>query len=95
MSASAHSNEQYEILLRNVSLALGDAVLQLIKNHKKVSGGNILSQLVTEIEREQDQQRFAALRSAIELVGLAPKAERAIQTKAGLAPCLITDPDTG
>ena len=67
MSASAHSNEQYEILLRN------DAVLQLIKNHKKVSGGNILSQLVTEIEREQDQQRFAALRSAIELVGLAPK----------------------
>ncbi|MEX5715990.1 biofilm development regulator YmgB/AriR family protein [Serratia ureilytica] len=73
MSASAHSNEQYEILLRNVSLALGDAVLQLIKNHKKVSGGNILSQLVTEIEREQDQQRFAALRSAIELVGLAPK----------------------
>ncbi|EPQ1331473.1 TPA: biofilm development regulator YmgB/AriR family protein [Serratia marcescens] len=73
MSASAHSNEQYEILLRNVSLALGDAVLQLIKNHKKVSGGNLLSQLVTEIEREQDQQRFAALRSAIELVGLAPK----------------------
>lgn len=73
MSASAHSNEQYEILLLNVSLALGDAVLQLIKNHKKVSGGNILSQLVTEIEREQDQQRFAALRSAIELVGLAPK----------------------
>lgn len=73
MSASAHSNEQNEILLRNVSLALGDAVLQLIKNHKKVSGGNILSQLVTEIEREQDQQRFAALRSAIELVGLAPK----------------------
>ncbi|AKL43524.1 biofilm development regulator YmgB/AriR family protein [Serratia marcescens] len=73
MSASAHSNEHYEILLRNVSLALGDAVLQLIKNHKKVSGGNILSQLVTEIEREQDQQRFAALRSAIELVGLAPK----------------------
>lgn len=51
MSASAHSNEHYEILLRNVSLALGDAVLQLIKNHKKVSGGNILSQLVTEIER--------------------------------------------
>lgn len=37
MSASAHSNEHYEILLRNVSLALGDAVLQLIKNHKKVS----------------------------------------------------------
>ncbi|MEG7472999.1 biofilm development regulator YmgB/AriR family protein [Serratia marcescens] len=73
MSASAHSNEHYEILLRNVSLALGDAVLQLRKNHKKVSGGNILSQLVTEIEREQDQQRFAALRSAIELVGLAPK----------------------
>ncbi|APS34711.1 MULTISPECIES: biofilm development regulator YmgB/AriR family protein [Serratia] len=73
MSASAHSNEHYEILLRNVSLALGDAVLQLIKNHKKVSGSNILSQLVTEIEREQDQQRFAALRSAIELVGLAPK----------------------
>lgn len=73
MSASAHSNEHYEILLRNVSLALGDAVLQLIKNHKKVSGGNILSQLVTEIEREQDQQRPAALRSAIELVGLAPK----------------------
>lgn len=73
MSASAHSNEQYETLLRDVSLALGDAVLQLIKNHKKVSGGNILSQLVTEIEREQDQQRFAALRSAIELVGLAPK----------------------
>ncbi|EMW1140197.1 hypothetical protein AAEL24_005330 [Serratia marcescens] len=73
MSASAHSNEPYEILLRNVSLALGDAVLQLIKNHKKVSGSNILSQLVTEIEREQDQQRFAALRSAIELVGLAPK----------------------
>lgn len=73
MSASAHSNEHYEFLLRNVSLALGDAVLQLIKNHKKVSGGNILSQLVTEIEREQDQQRFAALRSAIELVGLAPK----------------------
>ncbi|BEM58388.1 hypothetical protein SME22J_22490 [Serratia marcescens] len=73
MSASAHSNEHYETLLRNVSLALGDAVLQLIKNHKKVSGGNILSQLVTEIEREQDQQRFAALRSAIELVGLAPK----------------------
>ncbi|AUY15419.1 TPA: biofilm development regulator YmgB/AriR family protein [Serratia marcescens] len=73
MSASAHSNEHYEMLLRNVSLALGDAVLQLIKNHKKVSGGNILSQLVTEIEREQDQQRFAALRSAIELVGLAPK----------------------
>lgn len=73
MSASAHSNEHYEILLRNVSLALGDAVLQLIKKHKKVSGGNILSQLVTEIEREQDQQRFAALRSAIELVGLAPK----------------------
>jgi hypothetical protein len=35
MSASAHSNEQYEILLRNVSLALGDAVLQLIKNHKR------------------------------------------------------------
>ncbi|TXE72727.1 biofilm development regulator YmgB/AriR family protein [Serratia nevei] len=73
MSASAHSNEHYEILLRNVSLALGDAVLQLIKNHKKVSGSNILSQLVTEIEREQDKQRFAALRSAIELVGLAPK----------------------
>ena len=73
MSASAHSNEHYEILLRNVSLAFGDAVLQLIKNHKKVSGSNILSQLVTEIEREQDQQRFAALRSAIELVGLAPK----------------------
>ncbi|HGM4921242.1 TPA: biofilm development regulator YmgB/AriR family protein [Serratia marcescens] len=73
MSASAHSNEHYEILLRNVSLALGDAVLQLIKNHKKVSGSNILSQLVTEIEREQDQQRFAALRSAIELIGLAPK----------------------
>lgn len=73
MPASAHSNEQYETLLRVVSLALGDAVLQLIKNHKKVSGGNILSQLVTEIEREQDQQRFAALRSAIELVGLAPK----------------------
>ncbi|PJI69881.1 biofilm development regulator YmgB/AriR family protein [Serratia sp. TKO39] len=73
MSASAHANEHYEILLRNVSLALGDAVLQLIKNHKKVSGSNILSQLVTEIEREQDQQRFAALRSAIELVGLAPK----------------------
>lgn len=73
MPASAHSNEHYEILLRNVSLALGDAVLQLIKNHKKVSGGNILSQLVTEIEREQDQQRLAALRSAIELVGLAPK----------------------
>ncbi|HEO9032411.1 MULTISPECIES: biofilm development regulator YmgB/AriR family protein [Serratia] len=73
MSATAHSNEHYEILLRNVSLALGDAVLQLIKNHKKVSGSNILSQLVTEIEREQDQQRFAALRSAIELVGLAPK----------------------
>jgi hypothetical protein len=73
MSASAHSNEHYEILLRNVSLALGDAVLQLIKNHKKVSGSNILSQLVTEIEREQDQQRFAALRSAIELMGLAPK----------------------
>ncbi len=73
MSASAHSNEHYEILLRNVSLALGDAVLQLIKNHKKVSGSNILSLLVTEIEREQDQQRFAALRSAIELVGLAPK----------------------
>ncbi|EPR3505871.1 biofilm development regulator YmgB/AriR family protein [Serratia marcescens] len=73
MSASAHSNEHYEMLLRNVSLALGDAVLQLIKKHKKVSGGNILSQLVTEIEREQDQQRFAALRSAIELVGLAPK----------------------
>ena len=73
MSASAHSNEHYEILMRNVSLALGDAVLQLIKNHKKVSGSNILSQLVTEIEREQDQQRFAALRSAIELVGLAPK----------------------
>lgn len=48
-------------------------MLQLIKNHKKVSGGNILSQLVTEIEREQDQQRLAALRSAIELVGLAPK----------------------
>lgn len=58
MSASAHSNEHYEILLRNVSLALGDAVLQLIKNHKKVSGSNILSQLVTEIEREQDQQMF-------------------------------------
>ncbi|AYZ33392.1 biofilm development regulator YmgB/AriR family protein [Serratia sp. FDAARGOS_506] len=73
MSVTAHSNEHYEILLRNVSLALGDAVLQLIKNHKKVSGSNILSQLVTEIEREQDQQRFAALRSAIELVGLAPK----------------------
>ena len=73
MSASAHSNEHYETLLRDVSLALGDAVLQLIKNHKKVSGGNILSQLVTEIEREQDQQRFASLRSAIELVGLAPK----------------------
>ncbi|AWQ48350.1 Uncharacterised protein [Klebsiella oxytoca] len=73
MSASAHSNEHYEILLRNVSLALGDAVLQLVKNHKKVSGSNILSQLVMEIEREQDQQRFAALRSAIELVGLAPK----------------------
>ncbi|HEJ6939621.1 TPA: hypothetical protein SMF29_000336 [Serratia marcescens] len=73
MPASAHSNEQYETLLHDVSLVLGDAVLQLIKNHKKVSGGNILSQLVTEIEREQDQQRFAALRSAIELVGLAPK----------------------
>lgn len=73
MSASAHSNEHYETLLRDVSLALGDAVLQLIKNHKKVSGGNILSQLVKEIEHEQDQQRFAALRSAIELVGLAPK----------------------
>lgn len=42
MPASAHSNEQYETLLRDVSLALGDAVLQLIKNHKKVSGGNIL-----------------------------------------------------
>ncbi|OKB66975.1 hypothetical protein BHU62_10080 [Serratia marcescens] len=73
MSPSAHSNEHYETLLRNVSLALGGAVLQLIKNNKKVSGGNILSQLVTEIELEQDQQRFAALRSAIELVGLAPK----------------------
>ncbi|WP_171454204.1 biofilm development regulator YmgB/AriR family protein [Serratia marcescens] len=73
MPASAHSNEQYETLLRNVSLALGDAVLQLIQKHKKVSGGNILSQLVDEIEREQDQQRFVALRSAIELVGLAPK----------------------
>lgn len=73
MPVSAHSNEQYETLLRDVSLALGDAVLQLIKNHKRVSGGNILSQLVTEIEREQDQQRFATLRSAIELVGLAPK----------------------
>ena len=73
MPASAHSNEQNETLLHDVSLALGDAVLQLIQNHKKVSGGNILSQLVNEIEREQDQQRFAALRSAIELVGLAPK----------------------
>ena len=73
MPASAHSNEQYETLLHDVSLALGDAVLQLIQNHKKVSGGNIFSQLVNEIEREQDQQRFAALRSAIELVGLAPK----------------------
>ncbi|MEG7426599.1 biofilm development regulator YmgB/AriR family protein [Serratia marcescens] len=73
MPASAHSNEQYETLLHDVSLALGDAVLQLIQNHKKVSGGNILSQLVNEIEREQDQQRFAALRSAIELVVLAPK----------------------
>lgn len=73
MPASAHSNEHYETLLHDVSLALGDAVLQLIKNHKKVSGSNILSQLVAEIEREQDQQRFAALRSAIELVGLAPK----------------------
>ena len=70
MSASAHSNEQYEILLRNVSLALGDAVLQLIKNHKKVSGGNILSQLVTEIEREQDQQRFAALRVSLLLISV-------------------------
>lgn len=48
-------------------------MLQLIQKHKKVSGGNILSQLVDEIEREQDQQRFVALRSAIELVGLAPK----------------------
>ncbi|HEJ8054179.1 TPA: hypothetical protein SMI48_004882 [Serratia marcescens] len=73
MPASAHSNEQYETLLHDVSLALGDAVLQLIQNHKKVSGSNILSQLVNEIEREQDQQRFTALRSAIELVGLAPK----------------------
>ncbi|CAI1658431.1 MULTISPECIES: biofilm development regulator YmgB/AriR family protein [Serratia] len=73
MPASAHSNEQYETLLHDVSLALGDAVLQLIQNNKKVSGSNILSQLVNEIEREQDQQRFAALRSAIELVGLAPK----------------------
>ena len=73
MTESAHSNEQYETLPRDVSLALGDAVLQLIQKHKKVSGGNILSQLVDEIEREQDQQRFVALRSAIELVGLAPK----------------------
>ena len=35
MPASAHSNEHYEILLRNVSLALGDAVLQLIKTIKR------------------------------------------------------------
>lgn len=73
MSASAHSNEHYEILLRNVSLALGDAVLQLIKNHKKG-----LRRQYSFAAGDRDRARagsaaVAALRSAIELVGLAPK----------------------
>ncbi|CAI0765705.1 biofilm development regulator YmgB/AriR family protein [Serratia ficaria] len=73
MPVSAHSDEHYQTLLHDVSLALGGAVLQLINNNKKVSGGNILAQLVVEIEREQNPRRSATLRSAIELVGLAPR----------------------
>ncbi|QUY46414.1 hypothetical protein JK621_13145 [Serratia plymuthica] len=73
MPVSTLSDEHYETLLRDVSLVVGGAVIQLINLNKKVSGNNILAQLVTEIEREKNQQRSATLRSAIELMGLAPK----------------------
>ncbi|MEX0631950.1 hypothetical protein M8494_07350 [Serratia ureilytica] len=63
MPASAHSNEQYETLLHDVSPGVRRrSVAVNPKKTIKVSGGNILSQLVNEIEREQDQQRFAAFR---------------------------------
>ncbi|MGO4742204.1 biofilm development regulator YmgB/AriR family protein [Serratia quinivorans] len=73
MPVSTPSNEHYEALLRDVSLVVGGAVIQLINLNKKVSGNNILAHLVAEIEHERDQQRFATLRSAIEMMGLAPK----------------------
>lgn len=73
MPVSTLSDEHYETLLRDVSLVVGGAVIQLINLNKKVSGNNILAQLVIEIEHEKNQQRSATLRSAIELMGLAPK----------------------
>lgn len=73
MTVSTLSDEHYETLLRDVSLAVGGVVIQLINLNKKVSGNNILAQLVTEIEHEKNQQRSATLRSAIELMGLAHK----------------------
>ncbi|MBI3311133.1 MAG: hypothetical protein HYZ77_07755, partial [Serratia liquefaciens] len=56
MPVSTPSNEHYEALLRDVSLVVGGAVIQLINLNKKVSGNNILAHLVTEIEHERDQQ---------------------------------------
>ncbi|AGO55654.1 biofilm development regulator YmgB/AriR family protein [Serratia plymuthica] len=73
MPVSALSDEHYETLLRDVSLVLGGAVIQLINLNKKVSGNNILAHLVAEIEHEKNQQRFETLRSAIEVVGQAAK----------------------
>ncbi|CAI1692455.1 biofilm development regulator YmgB/AriR family protein [Serratia proteamaculans] len=73
MPVSTLSNEHYETLLRDVSLVVGGAVIQLINLNKKVSGNNILAHLVNEIEHETNQQRFTTLRSAIEVMGQAPK----------------------
>ena len=73
MPVSTFSNEHYEALLRDVSLVVGGAVIQLINLNKKVSGNNILAHLVNEIEHETNQQRFATLRSTIEVMGQAPK----------------------
>ncbi|CAI2789533.1 Uncharacterised protein [Serratia grimesii] len=73
MTVSTLSNEHYEALLRDVSLVVGGAVIQLINLNKKISGNNILAHLVNEIEHETNQQRFASLRSAIEVMGQAPK----------------------
>ncbi|TFZ50352.1 hypothetical protein E5C26_14480 [Serratia proteamaculans] len=73
MPGSTSSNEHYEALLRDVSLVVGGAVIQLINLNKKISGNNILAHLVNEIEHETNQQRFVTLRSAIEVMGQAPK----------------------
>ncbi|MDW5498619.1 biofilm development regulator YmgB/AriR family protein [Pseudomonas lundensis] len=73
MPVSTLSNEHYEALLRDVSLVVGGAVIQLINLNKKVSGNNILAHLVNEIEHETNQQRSVTLRSAIEVMGQAPR----------------------